>query len=509
MTNSSAMAEQFNSNSLFRHQVIVLFSLLWITINASGYQDFYSDLYQVQPHFSLVLLLIGPHFHWPLIVFCFGEEPIAYQFEWTVKNEPSGNDYRQEETRDGELTTGLYQVLLPDGRYQVPTLGPHHLGHCLLSVFNNQRTLLFHWMQTVKYRIDNDSGFLADVTYIGEAQDYPAGIKDYPAYPIYPYPYIPAYPSAYPSGSLTPTYSSPSPKSSNPSYPSEPVKTYPSYPSEPAKSYPSYPAEPAKTYPSYPSEPAKSYPSYPAEPAKTYPSYPSESAKSYPSYPSEPIKSSHASYPSGSDSPSYPSPASYPSYPTKSVKPSDNSYPTKPEGARPKINFMEYPPLEPATYESKSHQPEPTSPYTAPVMVSVTSKPKTVTEAPATVIKAQSQLIRLPQSLIKCRSGTGDGAFRQCRPCGLHFAAVPDRHEGVQGVQVAEQSQRPFPRSSRRRRHRLHPAGGHLLGTGETGQLRRRPSQRSLPETGQFGLSSSGIHPQSGLTSFFPPSHFP
>ena len=57
------MAEQFNSNSLFRHQVIVLFSLLWITINASGYQDFYSDLYQVRPHFSLVLLLIGPHFH--------------------------------------------------------------------------------------------------------------------------------------------------------------------------------------------------------------------------------------------------------------------------------------------------------------------------------------------------------------------------------------------------------------------------------------------------------------
>jgi len=53
------------------------------------------------------------------LCFCIGEEPIAYQFEWTVKNEPTGNDYRQQETRNGQLTTGLYQVLLPDGRYQV------------------------------------------------------------------------------------------------------------------------------------------------------------------------------------------------------------------------------------------------------------------------------------------------------------------------------------------------------------------------------------------------------
>ena len=31
----------------------------------------------------------------------------------------AGNDYMQRESRDGQLTTGLYQVLLPDGRYQV------------------------------------------------------------------------------------------------------------------------------------------------------------------------------------------------------------------------------------------------------------------------------------------------------------------------------------------------------------------------------------------------------
>ena len=44
---------------------------------------------------------------------------MAYQFDWMVKHDPTLNDYRQEEQRDGYLTKGLYQVLLPDGRYQV------------------------------------------------------------------------------------------------------------------------------------------------------------------------------------------------------------------------------------------------------------------------------------------------------------------------------------------------------------------------------------------------------
>lgn len=45
--------------------------------------------------------------------------PAYYQYSWEVKDLPSGNDYRQQETRDGHLTTGLYQVLLPGGRHQV------------------------------------------------------------------------------------------------------------------------------------------------------------------------------------------------------------------------------------------------------------------------------------------------------------------------------------------------------------------------------------------------------
>ena len=47
------------------------------------------------------------------------DKPVYYNFDWQVKDEYSGNDYGQTESRNGELTTGLYQVLLPDGRHQV------------------------------------------------------------------------------------------------------------------------------------------------------------------------------------------------------------------------------------------------------------------------------------------------------------------------------------------------------------------------------------------------------
>ncbi|MCL4143492.1 UNVERIFIED_CONTAM: hypothetical protein GTU68_015515, partial [Idotea baltica] len=63
-----------------------------------------------------------------------------YNFEWAVKDEYSGNDFGQQESRDGHDTKGSYYVLLPDGR-----------------------------RQTVNYDVNGDSGFLADVAYEGEA----------------------------------------------------------------------------------------------------------------------------------------------------------------------------------------------------------------------------------------------------------------------------------------------------------------------------------------------------
>ena len=67
--------------------------------------------------------------------------PASYDFNWAVNDPPSGNDYGQHESRDGDNTQGSYFVLLPDGR-----------------------------LQRVEYTVSGDSGFVAQVTYEGEAQ---------------------------------------------------------------------------------------------------------------------------------------------------------------------------------------------------------------------------------------------------------------------------------------------------------------------------------------------------
>ncbi|XP_042875664.1 cuticle protein 19.8-like [Penaeus japonicus] len=64
-----------------------------------------------------------------------------YDFEWAVKDDYSGNDFGHQESRDGDDTQGSYYVQLPDGR-----------------------------LQKVTYYVDGDNGYVADVTYEGEAQ---------------------------------------------------------------------------------------------------------------------------------------------------------------------------------------------------------------------------------------------------------------------------------------------------------------------------------------------------
>lgn len=54
---------------------------------------------------------------------------------------PSGNDYSQHESSDGNVVTGEYRVLLPDSRTQI-----------------------------VKYMADDANGYTADVQYEGQAQ---------------------------------------------------------------------------------------------------------------------------------------------------------------------------------------------------------------------------------------------------------------------------------------------------------------------------------------------------
>ncbi|XP_027211775.1 cuticle protein 7-like [Penaeus vannamei] len=64
-----------------------------------------------------------------------------YDFSYAVQHEDSGNDFGHEEARDGEHTQGSYYVRLPDTR-----------------------------LQTVKYFVDGDSGYVAEVNYDGEAR---------------------------------------------------------------------------------------------------------------------------------------------------------------------------------------------------------------------------------------------------------------------------------------------------------------------------------------------------
>ncbi|XP_037791515.1 endocuticle structural glycoprotein SgAbd-1-like [Penaeus monodon] len=89
------------------------------------------------------------------------EKP-KYWFDWTVNDHYSGNEYNREEHRDGEKTEGFYKVLLPDTR-----------------------------VQKVTYTVDGDSGFVAEVTYEGEAKEPTHGH----AYPASYSPYTPPFPS--------------------------------------------------------------------------------------------------------------------------------------------------------------------------------------------------------------------------------------------------------------------------------------------------------------------------
>merc|ERR1712111_330524 len=88
------------------------------------------------------------------------EEPAKYDFNYAVKDDYSGNDFGHQEARDGYNTQGSYYVQLPDGR-----------------------------LQKVTYTVNGDSGFVADVTYEGEAQYPEYEPKAYEPAPYKPAPY--------------------------------------------------------------------------------------------------------------------------------------------------------------------------------------------------------------------------------------------------------------------------------------------------------------------------------
>merc|ERR1712106_1246021 len=71
------------------------------------------------------------------------EPGMPYNYSWAVEDGTAGLNYGQNEASDGNVVTGEYRVLLPDGRTQI-----------------------------VRYRADHKTGYVADVTYEGEVIPY-------------------------------------------------------------------------------------------------------------------------------------------------------------------------------------------------------------------------------------------------------------------------------------------------------------------------------------------------
>ena len=100
------------------------------------------------------------------VIDCWNEQPARpYNFAYQVIDDPSYNNFGHSENSDGKVTSGSYNVLLPDGR-----------------------------TQTVTYKVDGYSGYVADVKYDGYAK---------------PYEYKPAYKAAYPAPAYKAAYPAP------------------------------------------------------------------------------------------------------------------------------------------------------------------------------------------------------------------------------------------------------------------------------------------------------------
>lgn len=114
---------------------------------------------------------------------------MPYEFGYRVDDELTANHFGHNEASDGNVVTGEYRVLLPDGRTQI-----------------------------VRYRADHNSGFVADVSYEGEAILIPLP----PPGPSY----LPTPVGPTPAPIPRPSYLPPSPTPRPPPPPPRPTPTY-------------------------------------------------------------------------------------------------------------------------------------------------------------------------------------------------------------------------------------------------------------------------------------------
>nr|XP_027232933.1 cuticle protein 19-like [Penaeus vannamei] len=105
--------------------------------------------------FALVAMALARPEETPGYDYSAPSSPGKYDFNYAVKDDYSNNNYGHQEDRNGYGAQGSYYVLLPDGR-----------------------------LQKVTYSVNGDSGFVAEVSYEGEAQ-YPAEHPSYKPTPSY------------------------------------------------------------------------------------------------------------------------------------------------------------------------------------------------------------------------------------------------------------------------------------------------------------------------------------
>ncbi len=111
----SSPTAQSNSN----YEGKILWSKWWKVLKLVLFQSL--SLLMILPAFLAVQADKPPPSYNPQPQPSYGgnqDAPAQYNFQWSVLDNPSQNNYGQQESRDGSNTVGSYYVLLPDGRTQ-------------------------------------------------------------------------------------------------------------------------------------------------------------------------------------------------------------------------------------------------------------------------------------------------------------------------------------------------------------------------------------------------------
>ncbi|XP_042858490.1 uncharacterized protein LOC122244604 isoform X2 [Penaeus japonicus] len=139
--------EIYNEPQRYQAPVTYIAQEPYLTEQRQPARDFYRDPIPAQVNYRTAAPAYSPE--------STDEGPAQYHFTYGIKDDYSGNDFGHQETRQDDKTEGNYYVQLPDGR-----------------------------LQQVEYKVDGDSGYVAEVSYKGEAKHptYSPGNSPVPSY---------------------------------------------------------------------------------------------------------------------------------------------------------------------------------------------------------------------------------------------------------------------------------------------------------------------------------------